>query len=426
LKAVLLIIGDEVLNGNTLDTNSNFAAGLFRENGIHLSNIITVGDSRQEIIDGLEYAFSRGSLVISTGGLGPTKDDITKATVAEYFNTTLTLSNEVLETIRDRYEKRGIPMTKLNENQALVPVDGKYYINPVGSAPIFRLKKEDKTYFALPGVPREMQYLLEHIVLPELKNEFMKEIILQENIMTIGIAESVLASQLYSIEELIEEANTLDHYFKLAYLPQLMKVKLQLTARGKDEAYLTEKITEFKNLILPIAGEFVYAKENITIEEAIGNLLKERNATISCVESCTGGYISHLLTKVPGSSSYYHGSLISYDNRLKTGKLKINTNVIETKGAVSKECCFDMTSGGLEFLETTYILATTGIAGPTGGSDEKPVGTVWIGVGNKDRIETRRFLFSRSREENIHIFAITALDQLRRFILGLPLRGEEA
>lgn len=425
MKAVLLIIGDEVLNGNTLDTNSNFAAGLLRENGIHLSKILTIGDTKNEIIEGLDYALSMGDLIISTGGLGPTKDDITKATVAEYFGTTLTLSNEVLEAIRERYEKRGIPMTKLNENQALVPVDGKYYINPVGSAPIFRLKKEDKTYYALPGVPREMQYLMEHILMPEIRKTFVNETILQENIMTIGIAESVLASQLEAVETIIDEANTLDDFFKLAYLPQLMRVKLQLTARGKNESYLKEKINEFKNLILPIAGEFVYAVENTSIEEAIGNMLKNNGSTISCVESCTGGYISHLLTKVPGSSSYYHGSLVSYDNRLKTGKLQIDSKVIEQKGAVSKECCYDMTKGGLEFLETDYVIATTGIAGPTGGSDAKPVGTIWIGVGSKDRIETRKFLFSRNREDNIHIFAITALDQLRRFINNLPLRGEE-
>lgn len=420
MKAAILVIGDEILGGNTLDTNSHFAAGLLREHNFQLMNILAVADNAQAIRTGLDMLFSFADIIISTGGLGPTKDDITKQVVTEYFGTRLVFSNDVYENLNQRYAKRGLTVNELTKTQAFVPESADIIQNPVGTAPVFWLENQQngKVLITLPGVPGEMRFLIESAVLPRLKQRFNTGHVIQKAINTVGIAESSLAMKLEEVEAKIEAANNPDEFYKLAYLPTLNMVKLQLTARGNDEIQLKNQLDVFAEEIEKRAHEHIFGYDQDVFAAHIGQILLDRKATLSTAESCTGGYLAHQITSVTGSANYYHGSVVSYDNKVKMKDLGVKEETLEKYGAVSEETCKEMVEGALKHFGTTYAISTTGIAGPTGDVEGKPIGTVWIGVASEYKMVTKRFQFDRNRLENIHLFAITALDLLRRFVLG--------
>ncbi|MGZ5245250.1 MAG: CinA family nicotinamide mononucleotide deamidase-related protein [Bacteroidia bacterium] len=423
MKAAILVIGDEILGGNTLDTNSHFAAGLLREHNFEVQNILTVADTAQAIKNGLDILFSFADIIISTGGLGPTKDDITKQVITEYFGTQLVFNDEVYENLNQRYAKRGLTVNELTKTQAFVPQSADVIQNPVGTAPVFWMenKNNGKVLITLPGVPGEMRFLIEGAVLPRLKQRFATGHVVQKAIHTVGVAESALAMKLEDVEARIEAANNPDEFYKLAYLPTLNMVKLQLTARGNDEIQLKNQLNVFVSEIEKRTHEYIFGYDQDVFAAHIGQILLEKKATLSTAESCTGGYLAHQITSVTGSANYYHGSIVSYDNDVKINDLSVKKETLEKYGAVSEETCKEMVEGALKHFGTTYAIATTGIAGPTGDVEGKPIGTVWIGVASEYKMVTKRFQFDRNRLENIHLFAITALDMLRRFVLGYKI-----
>ena len=416
MKTALLIIGDEILSGDTLDTNSRFAARLLNENGIHVIRRLTVGDREDEIKEALASLLKDADLVISCGGMGPTKDDVTKKSFASYFGSELIWDKNVEEELKSRYAKAGRVLNELTLAQSLVPEKAEVIINPVGTAPVFWFEENGKAVVTLPGVPSEMRYLMSNIILEKIKKRFTTNVICHETIRTVGAAESMIAGKLKDIEEEIEKTSAENTYYKLAYLPELSMVKLRLTGIGKDEKEIMGNISKWKSEIVSIMEEFIYGYGEEELAEAIGKTLRNKHATLGTVESCTGGYIAHLITSIPGSSDYYHGSIISYANEIKTDLLAVNKNTIESFGAVSEETCRELVAGALKQLKTDYVIATTGIAGPSGGTELKPTGTVWIGVGSREGIITKKFLFNRSRTENIQFFGIMGLDMLRRVL----------
>jgi nicotinamide-nucleotide amidase len=423
MKAAILVIGDEILGGNTLDTNSHFAAGLLREHNFQVMNILTVADNAHSIRTGLDVLFSFADIIISTGGLGPTKDDITKQVITEYFGTQLVFNEDVYENLNQRYAKRGLTVNELTKTQAFVPESADVIQNPVGTAPVFWMenKNNGKVLITLPGVPGEMRFLIVGAVLPRLKKRFETGHVVQKAINTVGIAESALAMKLEDVEAKIDAANNPDEFYKLAYLPTLNMVKLQFTARGNDEVQLKNQLDVFIEEIEKRTHEYIFGYDQDVFAAHIGQILLDRKATLSTAESCTGGYLAHQITSVTGSANYYYGSLISYDNSVKMKDLGVKKETLEKYGAVSEETCKEMVEGALKHFGTTYAIATTGIAGPTGDVEGKPIGTVWIGVASEYKIVTKRFQFDRNRLENIHLFAITALDMLRRFVLGYKI-----
>ncbi|MDZ4840305.1 MAG: CinA family nicotinamide mononucleotide deamidase-related protein [Bacteroidota bacterium] len=421
IRIGLLIIGDEVLNGDTLDTNSNYAAKQLSAANMPVKRILTVGDKEPQIVKGLDYLFQECNIVISTGGLGPTRDDITKATVAKYYNTNLIQNEQILENLRERYKQRGRTLNELNLQQAMVPATAVIMPNDVGTAPIMWLEEEGKILATLPGVPFEMRHNLDVSIIPKLLSMKGDDKVVERIVMTVGIPESDLAIKLKEIDDAVDAANNDSYFYKLAYLPTLMVVKLHLTAIGPDETVLVDKLNGFVNKILDIANEFIYSTERISLFEYVGKRLIIEKKTIACVESCTGGYMAHQFTASEGSSAYFLGGAVTYDNQVKEDLVQVKHETLMKYGAVSEQTVAEMISGGLKQFKTDYVLATSGIAGPTGGGEDKPIGTLCFGIGSSDgRIITRTIRFNLRRNENIQLFSLVTVDLLRRELDKLP------
>jgi nicotinamide-nucleotide amidase len=363
----------------------------------------------------------QADLVISTGGLGPTKDDITKTTVAKYFGCGLRKDDAVYHALSERFAKRGMVLNELNEAQALVPEIAEAIVNPVGTAPVCWIEKGGKVLITLPGVPSEMQYLLKEVLYERIKKQFADEVVAEKNILTTGIPESALALKIAAAEEQIEASNTAKEKYKLAYLPTLGGVRLKITGRGKDKALLQQKIDDLSQQLIQQAGEYMFGVDDDTLPKVTGRLLRDEKATISTAESCTGGYLAHLITSVAGSSEYYLGSIISYAEAVKMQELGVQPDTLKQYTAVSEQTCKEMAEGCRRKFNTSYAIATTGIAGPGGEQPGEPVGTVYIGIAGDKGTVVKRFIFNRNREENIRLFSITALDMLRRYILSKNL-----
>lgn len=411
MKATVITIGDEILIGQIVDTNSAWIGQQFSAMGIKLHEIISVGDDAAQIVDALNRAKAASQIVLMTGGLGPTKDDITKKTLVDYFNTELVLNEEVWEKMRQIFEKRGLKVLELNRSQAMIPKDSIMLPNTRGTAQGMWFDKEGVVFVSLPGVPHEMKHLMETQVMPRLKERFAFPKIVHATIMTAGAGESVIANMLSEFEAGLPEN------YKLAYLPDLGVVKLRLTARG-DSDQLKEEVHLQKEKMKAVLGDYFYAEGEERLESVIGRALSTANETVSCAESCTGGYIAHLFTTVPGSSKYFEGGVVSYSYEVKKKLLGVNASTLEKHGAVSEECVKEMLGGLLKATGTTYGIAVSGIAGPDGGTADKPVGTVWIAVGSKDNMVAKKFQFFPSRMENIRVFSHAALNLLRLFMQG--------
>lgn len=409
MKATVITIGDEILIGQIVDTNSAWIGQQFNAVGVKLHEIISCGDDASQIVSALDRARLTSDIVIMTGGLGPTKDDITKNTLVKYFNTELELNEELWQKMKAIFEKRGLQVLEMNRSQAMIPKDSVLLPNERGTAQGMWFERDGKVFISLPGVPHEMKHLIQQQVLPRLKERFEFPQISHATIMTAGAGESVVANKLADFEA------QLPAHIKLAYLPNLGVVKLRLSGYGSGSEVQSE-VSFQKGKMIEMLGNLVYAEGEESLEENIGKLLSRRKETVSCAESCTGGYLSHLFTSVAGSSAYFEGSVISYSYDVKENTLGVKKETLQQFGAVSEECVTEMLQGLLSTMKTTYGIAVSGIAGPGGATADKPVGTVWIAVGSKEKITAKRFQFFTSRAENIKVFSNAALNMLRLFI----------
>jgi nicotinamide-nucleotide amidase len=413
MKAEIITIGDELLIGQVVDTNSAFIATKLNEAGIHVYQITSVSDNKEHIMEALDNATRKADLIIMTGGLGPTNDDITKLTLCEYFKVGLRFDAEAYKDVEYVFKIRGREVTEVNRRQAELPENCSALRNKNGTAPGMWFDVDGKIYVSMPGVPYEMKALMEDEVIPKLKKQFTLPVIIHRNVFTIGIGESMLAEKIAAWENSLADVG-----IKLAYLPSIGMVRLRLSTRGSDRSLLEknvqDKITELKKLV----GEYIFGYDNDTLEEIVGKLLKEKNQTISLAESCTGGYISHLITAVAGSSDYYKGSVIAYAYEIKTIELGVSEELLNTKGAVSQEVVEQMASAVRKKFHTDYAIAVSGIAGPGGGTPEKPVGMVWIAIATPQRVFSKKCQFANNRLRNIQMTANTALNLLRKEIIS--------
>ncbi len=407
----IITIGDELLIGQVTDTNSAWMAQALNQAGIAVSRRVAVGDDRESILKAVNEEMAAADIVLVTGGLGPTADDITKPLLCEYFGGRLVLDEAVRAHVKylfDNVYRR--PMSARNETQALVPDTCTVLHNAEGTAPGMWFEKNGRILVSMPGVPFEMKALMRTTVIPRLRERYMLPAIAHRTLLTAGIGESDLADRI----QLFETA--LPAHIKLAYLPHYGMVRLRLSASAFDEAALAAEMDgQFAALQQQVADVLVTTHDE-SMQEAVARLLLEKNASMGTAESCTGGYIAHLITSMPGSSRYYKGSVVSYANEVKTGLLQVSPETLRLYGAVSEETVRQMAQGVLDNLHTDYALATSGIMGPDGGTPEKPVGTVWIAAGSRAGISTIRLKLRFDRARNIELAAFNALNFLRKCI----------
>lgn len=411
VKAELISIGDELLIGQVINTNASWMAEELNKNGIKVIRISTVSDSVYDIKEALRQAEDRAEIILLTGGLGPTKDDITKHVLADYFNSKMIFHEETFEQIKTIFAARSFKLTEVNKQQAEIPEACTPLFNTHGTAPGMWFEKDNIVIVSMPGVPFEMRSLVKDQVIPRLKSRFNLSYIFHKTIMTTGIGESMLA------ERIDNWANELPDYIKLAYLPQPGIVRLRLSATGYDKNILENEVKKHCRKLSTIIPEIIFGYDDISLEEVVGKHLLSLGLTLSTAESCTGGYIAHLITSIAGSSNYYKGSIVSYSNNIKETQLDVNPVILNRDGAVSHEVIEQMAIGGKENLNTDYCIATSGIAGPDGGSEDKPVGTVWIALATPDGVESKLFHFGEHRGRNIRRAAIAGLDMLRKEII---------
>jgi len=408
----IITIGDEILIGQTVDTNSAWMGNELNLMGIRINRITSVSDNKDEISSSLNEALSRSEVVLMTGGLGPTSDDITKDTLAGFFGGKLVMDNEVLENVAERLRRRNLQMNENNRRQAMVPDNCKVLKNLTGTAPGMLFEKSGKIVISMPGVPHEMKHIMIEHVLPLLKGRLPEEAIVHKNIMTYGIAEAMLAERLETFE------NELPEEIRLAYLPAYGVIKLRLTAAGNDVKKIRESVNEQVAKLYRIIPDVIYGEDEVMLEEVIGKLLNDNNLTVATAESCTGGKIASLITSVPGSSGWFRGSVVAYDNSIKTGVLGVSKETLRLYGAVSAETAGEMARGARRLMGTDYAVAVTGIAGPTGGTADKPVGTVWIAIDSERGLLTEKQVFADNRQINISRSSYGALNLLRKQIVS--------
>ena len=405
-KAILISIGDEILYGQTLDTNSHWISGELDKLGVRVVKKITVSDTREAILDSFREAEEHSDIILITGGLGPTNDDLTKPCLVEYFDTHPERNQEVYENIKSLFDKAGWEMNESNAEQADLPANCVALQNPIGTASGMWFNTNGKVMVSMPGVPFEMKHMMKNAVLPRLKSQFVSDGIYHRMIRTIGIGESKLAEMIHDWE------NKLPKEIKLAYLPSMGAVKLRLTTDGDSEP-IKKLIQEQIDQVLPIIEKYVYGFDDDEIPEAIGRILKERGQTLAIAESCTGGYLAHLVTSVPGSSEWFRGGMIPYSNDLKRDQLGVEQKILDEEGAVSESVVLALAKNVRKAIKADIGISISGIAGPGGGTEEKPVGTVWIGYSDKHKSVAKKFRFIRDREINIKYGAIAALNMIR-------------
>lgn len=413
INASIITIGDELLIGQTIDTNSAWMAEELNKIGVWVKRRVAVGDVWDDIWKTLDDERKQADIILLTGGLGPTADDITKPLLCKYFGGKLVVNEQVLNHVKYLFEKvfrRPGPILERNLKQAEVPDVCTVLMNERGTAPGMLFEKNKKIFVSLPGVPHEMKGLMKKEVLPRLQKHFQLPFILHQTFLTYGIGESFLAEKIKDWEE------QLPNHIKLAYLPHYGNVRLRLTGVSDDKDRLEKQLEELSMTLKPLIQEWLVIDDDMTIQQVVARLLKSRKQTVGTAESCTGGYIAHLLTIDAGASSNFKGTVVAYDNKVKEDILNVSHNTIESSGAVSEETVREMVKGALDKLKTNYALATSGIMGPDGGSEQKPIGTVWVAVGNNKKIEAQQFHFRFDRLRNIEQTAHTALNMLRKFI----------
>ena len=412
IVASIITIGDELLIGQVVDTNSAWMGQELNKNGIWVAHRIAVGDIRDDIWQALDAESRRSKLILITGGLGPTAGDITKPVLCDYFGGKLVVDESALDNVKKIFTRLQRPMIARNLQQAEVPDTCTVIPNHRGTAPGMWFEKEGRIFVSMPGVPHEMKGMMTDSVIPLIRSRFQLPFIAHRTVLTAGIGESFLAEHIKAFEDALPGS------LRLAYLPNYGMVRLRLTIQGEDAAESNRILQSQFETLKGLVAEWMVTDEDIPIQEAVGRLLKQRGQTLGTAESCTGGYIAHLITSIPGSSNYFKGSIVSYANEIKTGLLHVDPKVLAAEGAVSQPTVEAMVRGALGQLDTDYVVATSGIMGPDGGSPEKPVGTVWIAVGNRRNILALKFSFRFDRARNIELTATNALNQLRKFILS--------
>lgn len=410
MNVEIITIGDELLIGQVTDTNSGWMGLELNKAGFWVKYRTAVGDVAADMIEAFDIAKNRADIVLITGGLGPTKDDLTKDVLCKYFNCGLRFDEQAYHDIEELFNARNRTVTEINRQQAYVPEICRTIYNKNGTAPGMWFEVNHKYFVSMPGVPYEMQAMMTEDVIPELKKRFKTPAIVHRTVLTQGIGESFLSELISDFE------SQLPPFIKLAYLPAIGSVRLRLT--GRSEFPNLENIVEKEvEKLLPLIQQYVFGYDEDKIESVIGKLLLDKNKTIATAESCTGGYISHCLTSIPGSSAYFIGSVIAYDNAVKTEVLNVKTESLITYGAVSEQVAIEMAENVKKLMKADYSIATTGIAGPAGGSAEKPVGTVWIAVSGPDFTIAKKFNLGRDRLRIIQAAASTSLNMLRKSIL---------
>ncbi|QBZ98135.1 competence/damage-inducible protein A [Flavobacterium sangjuense] len=413
MKATIVTIGDEILIGQIVDTNSGYIAKALDKIGVQTTEMLSISDDKQHILNTFSSLQNKVDLVIITGGLGPTKDDITKHTFCEYFDDTLVVNQAVLAHVTEMIEgfyKR--PITQLNKDQALVPSKCEVLFNKMGTAPGMWMKKENTVYISLPGVPYEMKYIVENEIIPKIVKEYKRPYIIHKTILTYGQGESLVAERIEDWE------NNLPEFIKLAYLPNPGRVRLRLTARGENKEVLEKAIQENVQSLAKIIGDIIVGfDEDETIEVIIGRLLRQQGKTIATAESCTGGKIAQMLTAVSGASHYFRGSVVSYATDTKISVLGVNAKTIEKFTVVSAAVASEMAEGIKKLMKTDYAIATTGNAGPTKGDADAEVGTVFIAIATPATVFVEEFNFGQPREKVIDRTANKALEIMQAAIL---------
>lgn len=410
MKAEIITIGDELLYGQIQDSNSSFISERLTAEGIDVVFKTSVGDDINRMTEAFNIARLRVDVIVASGGLGPTPDDLTKKAVVKAFKRNLVFHQEILKQIEDSFHKRGSPMPKINQNQALIPQGAKALSNLWGVAPGIFLEDSKTLFFAVPGVPKEMKWMLEDEVLPILRAKKPEHFILHRKLRTTGISESALYEK---IEKLIEPQGEI----KVAFLPGYLGVNIRLTMESRDKNQAQVKIDEFEQKIREVLGTYIYGVDDQSLEEVVGKLLLERKKTIAVAESCTGGLISARFTNISGSSKYFERGVVTYSNEAKTELLSVPKEIIEKYGAVSEEVAILMAEGVRKLAKTDYGLSVTGIAGPTGGTPQKPVGLVFVGFAHENDSFAQRFLFGEDRKSNRERASQAVLNLVRLFLI---------
>ena len=406
----IITIGDEILIGQIVDTNSAWMAQELNKIGLRVKQISSVSDDEKHILDALQEAENRARVVLITGGLGPTKDDITKKTLAKYFDCGMVFNETQFKEVTRIFKSFGREVTAINKLQAEVPEACICIVNKNGTASGMWFEKGDTIFVSMPGVPYEMKGMMLDDILPLLRKKLHTPTILHRTFLTQGVGESILAQWIENWED------ELPKHIKLAYLPSPGMVRLRLSATGNDAVQLEKEVAELAEKLYELIGEHVYGEGEITLPQLIQQWFVRNNKTLGLAESCTGGNIAHLLTSVAGSSAYFEGGFVSYSNAMKISQLHVPADLIKMHGAVSEQVAKAMAEGGKKVLNTDYAISVTGIAGPDGGSEEKPVGTVWIGIAGPERTVTKHFRFSTDRNRNITHSSLSALNYLRNVI----------
>lgn len=411
MNADIITIGDEILIGQTIDTNSAWLGALLQKEGIDVNQISSIRDTEEHITTALNEASERSKIVLITGGLGPTQDDVTKQTLAKYFDSDMVRNQEVLGMIENYFESRGREMLEVNRQQADVPEVCEVIINQNGTAPGMWFEKDGVVFVSMPGVPYEMKGLMRDSVMDKLKSRFKLPELYHRTVLTIGVGESYLAEMIRDWESSLRKEGLF-----LAYLPSPGIVKLRISAKDKVGAkkLVDEKIESLKAII----PHLIYGYDKDTHAALVGEMLKEKGATLATAESCTGGYVAHQITSVSGSSNYYEGSVIAYSYEVKSKVLGVSKETLFLEGAVSESVVVQMAQGVRQHLDADYSIALSGIAGPDGGTDEKPVGTVWIAVAGPNQVISKRFRFTNNRERNIHLSSLFGMDMLLKMLSG--------
>lgn len=406
----IICIGDELLIGQTVNTNASWMGDFLAQKGYKVSKTTVVSDQEEAIWNAIKLAEENQDVVLITGGLGPTKDDITKQVLCRYFGTRLIENKEVLKHVKAFFEKRNRPMLDVNMLQAQVPENCTVLFNDMGTAPGMLFERKGKTFVSMPGVPYEMKFLMEARVLSVLEAKYPVKKLVQQTIIAQGIGESFLADSIQGIEQDLREEG-----LELAYLPSPGLVKLRITSQHGEN----EKVSHYSNLIYDSLPRHFFGKSDVDLAAVIGELLIKRKETVGTIESCTGGRIAAEIASISGASNYFQGGLITYSNELKKELAFVKEETLRNFGAVSSEVVCEMALGGIERLNTDWSIAVSGIAGPTGGTEEKPVGTVWIAVANKKGVDAHQFLFGNDRGRTIQMTVLTALNLLRCKILEI-------
>lgn len=411
-KAVTISIGDELLIGQTVNTNATWLGEKLNGIGIRLIEVITIADEEDAILDAVTKATAKADVVLITGGLGPTKDDITKKTLANFFDTELVLNEEILEILKAYYKKRDRPLLQSTANLAYMPANCKVIYNKKGTAAGMWWDYENTIVISMPGVPYEMKAMMEERILPRFLKLFKLPVIVHKTIMVAGLGESIVAEKIKTVED------KLPQHIKLAYLPNLGILRLRLTGTGQSKTLLKDEIEIYTKQICDLLQNYQYGFNEVLLTEILQQQFIEKKHSLATAESCTGGEIAAQIVKIPGSSAYFNGGIVAYSNAVKQNVLNIDNELIKRVGAVSKEVVETMATNVIKVLKSDYSIAVSGIAGPTGGSNEKPVGTVWIAVASKSEVHSKMYNFPLDREKNILLTANFGLYMLWQLVNG--------